>query len=87
MHACMCKHTSVCVCACVCARVCACFCVCVTSRGSQRGAHSPLAGSCRINKPREPEGGAQPPGRVLPDKQAAGARGGGAHSPWQGPAG
>ena len=29
-----------------------------------------------MNKPREPEGGAQPPGRVLPDEQAAGARGG-----------
>ena len=39
-----------------------------------------------MNKPREPEGGAQPPGRVLPDEQAAGARGG-RTAPWQGPAG
>ena len=48
---------------CVNTRVCICVCVRVCVR-------------VRANKPREPEGGAQPPGRVLPDEQAAGARGG-----------
>ena len=32
-------------------------CVCVTSRGSLPGGVSPLVGSRRMNKPREPTGG------------------------------
>ena len=40
----------------------------------------------RMNKPREPAGGPQPPGRVPTDEQAAGARRG-APAPWQGPDG
>ena len=72
MHACMCKHTSMCVC---------------NKPREPRGGVSPLVGPRRMNKPREPRGGVSPlvgPRRMNKPREPRGGGGGGRQPPGSG---